>query len=297
MRIILAYMTVIILWATTPLAIKWSGQGPGFVFGAASRMSLGTLCMLLLLIIRWKKLPVHRKARQTYYVVAIQMYAALMSVYWGAQYVPSGWISVIFGLSPFLTAIFAALWLKGGQFTLSKLVSYFLGIGGLAMMFSSALQLNIQAVYGIISILAAVSLQTGCAVWVQRIQAKLAAIDQVTGGLLVALPFYLLSWLIINDAQWPEQLDIINIASIVYLGLVATTLGFVLYYYLLINLKATTVALIPMISPVLALYLGHTVNNEPFTLKIALGTALILSALIMHEFFDRFMQRMTRVKY
>ncbi len=291
MRIALAYISIIILWATTPLAIKWSGQGVGFVFAAASRMTMGALCMLLLLVFRRKHLPAHRKAKQTYLVVALQIYAAMMFVYWGAQYVPSGWISVIFGLSPFITTIFAAIWLKERQFTFAKLISYVLGIGGLSMMFSSALQLNIQAVYGILGVLMAMLLQTGSAVWVKRIQARLSATEQVTGGLLFALPAYLLSWAIMDNAQWPEQLETINIVSIMYLGLIATTIGFVLYYYVLIHLSATTVAMIPMVSPVLALYLGHTINHEPLTLKIVMGTALILSALLMHEFFDRFLGR------
>lgn len=288
MRIALAYIGVILLWATTPLAIKWSRDGPGFIFGAGSRMAIGAICMLCLLIIRRKRLPSHKKARQTYLAVAIQIYCAMLSVYWGAQFIPSGWVSVIFGLSPFITACFAAIWLKERSLTLAKIVSYFLGLSGLAIMFSSALQLSIQAVYGIIGILTAVTLQTASAVWVKRIQARLPAATQVTGGLLFALPAYLITWIVFDDAQWPQHLSVLNIASIVYLGLIATTIGFVLYYYVLIHLPATTVGFIPMISPVLALYLGHTINQEPLTAQIVTGTTLILSALVMHEFFDKF---------
>ncbi len=32
MRIALAYISVILLWATTPLAIKWSAEGGRFCF-------------------------------------------------------------------------------------------------------------------------------------------------------------------------------------------------------------------------------------------------------------------------
>ncbi|MCK5190354.1 MAG: DMT family transporter, partial [Methylococcales bacterium] len=131
-------------------------------------------------------------------------------------------------------------------------------------------------------------LQTASAVWVKRIHAKLPAYAQVTGGLLFALPAYLLTWVVFDNAQWPQHLSVLNMASIVYLGIIATTIGFVLYYYVLIHLPATTVGFIPLISPVLALYLGYTINHEPFTIKIATGTALILTALLMHEFFDRF---------
>lgn len=38
-----AYLAVILIWSTTPLAVKWSGEGPGFLFGALGRMALGVL--------------------------------------------------------------------------------------------------------------------------------------------------------------------------------------------------------------------------------------------------------------
>jgi drug/metabolite transporter (DMT)-like permease len=292
MRITLAYISIILLWATTPLAIKWSGEGPGFIFGAGSRMTIGTLCMLLFLLIRRKRLPSHRKAKQTYLAVAIQVYGAMMAVYWGAQFIPSGWVSVIFGLSPFLSALFAAIWLNERSLTFGKLLSYFLGLSGLAIMFSSALDLDIDAVYGIVGVLTAVSLQTASAVWVKRIHAKLPAISQVTGGLIYALPAYILTWIMFDDAQWPQQLSVINLASIVYLGMIATTIGFALYYYVLIHLSATSVGMIPLISPIFALFLGHTINHEAISLKIVTGTTLILSALIIHQFLDRLITRL-----
>jgi len=31
--IILAYLAIIIIWSTTPLAIKWSSEGVGFISG------------------------------------------------------------------------------------------------------------------------------------------------------------------------------------------------------------------------------------------------------------------------
>jgi hypothetical protein len=49
MRIGFAYLSVVLLWATTPLAIKWSIADIGFLFGVTSRMVIGMLCVLLVL--------------------------------------------------------------------------------------------------------------------------------------------------------------------------------------------------------------------------------------------------------
>ena len=38
-----AFLAVVLIWSTTPLAIQWSSEGGGFLFGVASRMLLGVL--------------------------------------------------------------------------------------------------------------------------------------------------------------------------------------------------------------------------------------------------------------
>ena len=286
MRITLTYISVILLWATTPLAIKWSGQGPGFLFGVTARMAIGTVCILLVLALMRQRLAWHRKALLTYLAIALQIYGAMLTVYWAAQFIPSGWISVIFGLTPLMTALLAAIFLGERSLTLGKLLAYGLGIGGLVVMFGSALQLGHDAVLGIGGVLVSAFLQSISAVWVKRIAAKLPALSQVTGGLLLALPAYLLTWWLV-DGHWPVLLTPTSLAAIIYLGIIATSLGFVLYYYLLTHLPATRVALITLVSPLLALMLGHFMNHEPLTIKVVTGTLLILSALIVHTFFER----------
>lgn len=286
MRVCLAYVTVILLWSTTPLAIKWSGEGPGFLFGATARMVIGAGGILLALAGSRKRLPWHKSALMTYLAVALQIYGSMMTVYWGAQFIPSGWISVLFGLTPLMTALLAIYCLGERNISLGRFLAYFFGIVGLAVMFGSALQSGRNAVMGITAVIIAALLQSLSAVWVKYVNAGLPALVQVAGGLLFALPIYLLTWFV-ADGHWPVLLPPISVASILYLGVVATTFGFVLYYYLLTRLEATQVALITLVSPVLALLLGRTVNQEPLTFRVLAGSLLILSALVLHEYFDR----------
>ncbi|MGZ4954805.1 MAG: DMT family transporter [Methylobacter sp.] len=286
MRIYLAYITIVLLWATTPLAIKWSGEGPGFLFGVTGRMVIGTVCILLMLGLYRQGLAWHRKALQTYLAVAVQIYGSMLVVYWAAQFIPSGWVSVIYGLLPLLMALLSAIWLRERSLKLGNLLAYILGISGLWAMFGSALQLGHEAVLGIIGVLASAFLQAVSSVWVKRIDAKIPALSQVAGGLLLSMPVYLLTWSEF-DGHWPTEISLTSLASIVYLGVIATPVGFVLYYYLLIHQSAAKVALITLVSPVMALLLGHAVNHEPLTMKVITGIMLILGALLTHEFFDR----------
>ncbi len=286
MRIVFAYITVVLLWATTPLAIKWSGEGPGFLFAVTGRMAIGMFCLLFTLAALRRSLVWHKKARLTYLAVAVQIYGSMIAVYWGAQFIPSGWISVIFGFAPLMTALLACLFFKERHISFSKFCAYCLGVSGLYIMFGSALGLGENAILGIVGVLVAALLQSIGAVWIKHIKAGLPALSQVTGGLGIALPAYLITWWTI-DGQWPESLSPVNIAAIVYLGVIATTVGFSLYYYLLTHLSAINVALISLMTPVMSLLLGHLVNHEPLNGQIIAGTSLILAALVMHEMFDR----------
>ncbi len=286
MRIYLAYISIILLWATTPLAIKWSVEGPGFLFGVTARMTIGLACLLLMLALSKQYLAWHRKALMIYLAVAVQIYGSMLAIYWAAQFIPSGWVSVIFGLLPLMTAILAAVWLRESSLTLGNLLAYALGLGGLWIMFGSALQIGYDAVLGIVGVLLSTFLQAVSSVWIKRIDGKIPALSQVTGGLLLSLPLYLITWAVF-DGHWPTEISPVSLASIIYLGMIATTVGFVLYYYLLLYQSATQVALITLVSPAIALLLGHAVNHEPLTLKIATGTLMILGALLIHEFFDR----------
>ena len=286
MRIFLAYVSVILIWATTPLAIKWSGEGPGFLFGAAARMTVGIVCVFFVLGMLRQRLVWNRKALRVYLAVAMQIYGSMLAVYWAAQFIPSGWISVLFGLTPLMTALIAAIWLGERSLTPGNLLAYVMGVGGLFVMFGTALQLGHDAALGVAGVLVSVFLQSFSAVLIKRVNANVSALSQVAGGLLLAVPAYLITWWVV-DGRWPIELPVASFASIIYLGVIATTIGFVLYYYLLIHLTATKVALIALASPVMALMIGHLLNHEPLTMKVIMGTLLILAALLMHEFFDR----------
>lgn len=287
MRIFLAYLGVVLIWSTTPLAIKWSSVDVSYVFGVTARMSIGAACLLLLMLLARQPLRLNSRALQTYLAVALQLYLSMLFTYWGAQYIPSGWVSVIFGLSPFMTAFLAAAFLHERSLGIGKIAAYILGVAGLLVMFDSALKISHLAIQGMLAMLLATFLYAVSSVWVKQIRAELPALTQISGGMLLALPAYLLTWYWLDDARLPVTMSQQTQWAILYLGMIATPIGFALFYYLLIYLPATSVAMITLVTPVFSLLLGYLVNQEPLTLKIAAGTGLIVLALAMHTFMER----------
>jgi len=281
-----AYIGVILIWSTTPLAINWSSQEGGFLFGVTGRMLLGAVVCLLLIRALRVVLPWHRAAARTYLAAGLGIYGAMISTYWGAQYIPSGLISVLFGLTPLVTGVLAALWLNERSFTPGRLAGLAAGLCGLGIIFASTLRVDAAALRGIAAVLLAVILHSVSSVRVKRLGADVPALAVTAGGLLVAAPLYLATWYA-WDGRVPQHLPLKTSLAIIYLGVVGSVVGFVLYYYALKHLTAARIALITLVTPVTALLLGRALNDEHVGIEVWLGTAVILLGLVLYQRSER----------
>ncbi len=276
-----AYLGIILIWATTPLAIKWSSASVGFAFGVSARMVLGTLVCLL--VIAMLRIPFvwNRQTLPSYFAAALSIYGAMMCVYWGAQYISSGLVSVVYGLLPLVTTLVATLMLRGSFLQPDKLIGITLGMAGLMVIFEPQDGINTLTLMGVAGVLASVLLQSISMIWLKRMAADVAPLALTGGGLLVALPFYLLTWWLL-DGDLHLDMSLRNGMAILYLSMVATVVGFALFYYVLKRLPADAIAIITLITPVLALMLGNQLNGEPLTLHVMIGAGLILTGLATH---------------
>ena len=291
MSVPLAYIGVIIIWSTTPLAIKWSGDDSGFLFGVTARMLIGLVfSSLLVMLISRRSIPWDKAARKVYLVAGIAIYGAMLSVYWGSQYISSGFISVIFGLNPIVTGIMAALWLNERSLTPAKIIGVIFGFAGLVIIFSQAFELGGNAVIGIAAVCISVLLHSWSSVWFKKLDIKLSALEITHGGLMVSVPLYLLTWFV-TQGSWPESFNQRGIGSIIYLGLFGSVLGFILFFYILKHVDVSRVSLITLITPVVALFLGYALNNEVLNLNVWFGTGLIMLGMSFYQWSDKLFRK------
>ena len=274
------------------MAIVWSGQGAGFLFGVSIRMLLGLCLMLLLLAVLRYPLGWHRKAWMTYLYAGLGLYGGMMLVYWGAQYIDSGWIAVLFGLTPMYSALMASWWLHDAPLTRAHIMGICLGILGLCVMFGSSLDLRDGALLGVLAVMLSGIIQSASAVLIQRVDAQIPALSMNAGGLLCATPLFLMSLLystpnFIDTMYTIPSTPSYALIAIVYLALFGSVLGFSLYFYVLKHVQATRVALISMLTPVLSLWLGHVLNDEAIHVNILLGSVCILVGLAVFVWGDR----------
>ncbi len=283
MSVPLAFLGVIVIWSTTPLAIKWSGEGPGFLFGVTGRMVIGALLCLLIFNLLRKPLPWHKQARRAYSAATLATFLAMLCVYAGAQYISSGLTAVLFGLTPIITAVFAHWLLQERSLTAEKTAGMLFALVGLVVIFAEdrlASQTNLWLGAGLV--LLATTFHSLSTVLVKKVNAQLPGFTVATGALVVTVPLFFVTWLVF-DGMPPADIPVHAASSIVYLGLVGSVIGYTLYFYVLRHSMASTVGMIPLITPVIALLIGNIANNEKFSGELLIGTGLILTGLALHQ--------------
>jgi drug/metabolite transporter (DMT)-like permease len=278
-----AYLGVILIWSTTPLAIQWSAQGASFSFAVMARMLIGLAICLVLLVATRTAFPFTAAARRLYAISGLSMFMAMLLTYWGALHIPSGLISVIFGLSPLVTGVFAALWLSERTLTPLRLAGLGLALAGLWLIFGQPWPGDGQATLGTAAVVAGMTLQALGLVWIKRLNLRASALAITTGSLGVAVPLFVLAWLIADSARLPPDTTLRAGAAIVYLGVLGSVVGFTLYYYVIKHLDAGRVALIMLVTPVAALLLGQMLNQERIPAVGWAGIALIGAGLLLYE--------------
>ncbi|MGE0385810.1 MAG: DMT family transporter [Gammaproteobacteria bacterium] len=281
----IAYLGLVVIWSTVPLAIKWSLDGPQYLFGVSARFAIAALVLLAALRLTGRPWPRHATALKVYALATLNFYSFIGS-YYAALRIPSGWIGVTWGAAPLLTAVLAAWWLGERSLTPRKVSGLLLGLAGFVVMFGTAAEFGPGAVLGLAANLTTVAVSTASTVWIKRIGAHIPALATTASGVTGAALAYGLTWALF-DGTVPERFDPRMAHAIVYAALAGTAVVYMCFYYVLRHVSATRIALASMVTPALALYVGHVGDGEPIGPRVWIGTAMIMLALVLHEMVPR----------
>ena len=282
MVIILAYLTVIFIWSTTPLAIQLSQDGLEFYSAVSLRMWLAALLSVPVVWLLKQRLAFHKQALVSYLAGSVGVYGAMMAVYWGAAYIPSGLISVLYGLAPMLSGAIAFVWLKERELTPARVLALLIALSGLTLVVSARLAVDDNAWRGILGTLVSVLCFSWSAVWVKKANAGLHPMVQTSGTLWLSSLGYLLT-LPLFGLHLPQPWPLTSQLGLGYLVVFGSVVGFMLYFFILKYLSAARVTLITLVAPVLAMSWGNLINGEEFQPTALRGAALLLAGLALYQ--------------
>lgn len=278
------YLLIIIIWATTPLAIKLGVETFPPMASLTLRIALAFIIGSAICTIQGYAGLNIRKHWPLYFAASISLFPNMALVYVAAQYIPSGLIALLFGLSPFFSALLSPFILGESNMELRKWFAISLAAAGLVLIFFDGINLSQESATGIILMLLSNLLFSGSALWVKRLSKRFTVppLEQALGSMAFSLPGMVLTWIFFFGVE-PFEYSAVSLAALLYLALFGSLIGFVAYYYILSRMTAETVSLIPFITPVLAMVLGVIFLNEVITPVMFSGAGLILLALVIYQ--------------
>lgn len=198
--------------------------------------------------------------------------------YYGAQYVASGLLSIVFSLAAIGNVILSAL-VFGARIERRIVIGGLLGVAGVAAMFYpelGGLRADASAFLGLaLSLAGTVSFCIGNMVSVAAQRRRLPIFASTAWGMTygtIALTLFSLARGQTFSIDW----SVTYLGSLLYLSLVASVVAFGVYFTLLGRIGAARAGYTTVMYPVVALVISTFAEDYRWSLPAALGLAAVL---------------------
>ncbi|MDN3377014.1 MULTISPECIES: DMT family transporter [unclassified Pseudoalteromonas] len=296
MNVKVSYLFMVLIWSTTPLGIVFSSETVAPTLAVLMRMLIGLVLAAFVVSIANVRIPWHRRACFLYGYSSIGIYGGMLLSYMAAKTVPSGLISLTFGLAPILSGLLAQRLLNEPKFSAIKLIALAFALIGLYLVSQRHIQGSLMQMQGLLYVLLAVCFFSLSGVMIKRVKIAIHPMATTFGALIFVTPLFFITWWLLdgelNSALWSAK----SLWSIVYLGVFGSLIGALAYFHVLQKLAASTVALTTLITPSFAIALGAWLNNEPVDLQLIMGAVIILLSLAVFQFGEGWFSKRGKLK-
>jgi len=202
-------------------------------------------------------------------------------VYQAETVLPSGLVSVLFGVYPMLQALAGHIFLDGERLRSTQWIGFGLGLAGLVLLFrTDLLGFGPDGVpTALLLLLSPVSVVVGTTL-VKRYGGGVSSTLLNRNGMFVGAAL-LLGVAFAFERETAADWTMPAIASVLYLAIIGTVVTFSLYFWLLRYTPAHRMALIAYVTPALALLLGWALADEPLTFSILAGAGCVLCGVLL----------------
>ncbi|HEY3571407.1 MAG TPA: EamA family transporter [Thermoanaerobaculia bacterium] len=269
---------LILIWSTTWAVIRVGLRGLPPFTGVALRFAIASAVLLAVAPLFGVRLGRQPNELRIWWINTFLTFTIPYGVlYWSEQWLPSGLAAVIFATTPLITALVAHFSLPAERLTPQTILGVLVGFGGIAVLYSG----DFQALGGgPVARAAAVMLIAPTCAALSNVAVKrwgggihplsISAVPMAVTAVLMGT----LAWVV--ERGRPATFNTPAVLSLLYLGLIGSALPFTLYFWLLRQEAATRMSMINYATPVLAVAIGTLFMGEPITLRIVLGSALVL---------------------
>ena len=275
------YALLVLIWATTPLAIVWSVQEVHPMWVLIIRYFGASIIALFLLKLMRDPLPFDQTSMKSYLAGSLNLIGAQLFIYLAANYLTSGLMALIFGFSPLIAGLIGHVILKTHKLIWLQWLGMAIAVAGLSFVFADSADSKINPI-GVVLMLISIVSYISSIFWVKQLNAPLSPMSQATGSLIISalgslclLPFI---W-----QHMPTQMPGMHtMIGFVFTMIMSSIVAMLCYFWLIRRLAASTVSLSNVMTPLIALVLGATLNHEHISPNAFVGIAVVMFGIVMY---------------
>ena len=284
-KTLLAFAIIYFVWGSTYLAIRVGvREVPPFLL-AAMRFLIAGLLLYGWMIARGERSPTGRQWASASLLAILIFVLDYGLVFWAEQRVPSGVAAVMMATIPAFMALSEIIFLRTQRLSVRLTLALLIGIGGVAVLMSSSLNLGgapIDKVGAAALIVASISWSVA-SVLSRKLplppsKVMSSGAQMLAGGVFLALTAAALGefrsfhpWAISRGA-W---------LSLLYLIVAGSIIGYTAYVWLIHHESPTKVGTYAYVNPVVAVLVGYFLGGETIDPRTILGTLFVLISVVV----------------
>jgi drug/metabolite transporter (DMT)-like permease len=283
-RAYLCWAIICIVWGTTYLGIRVTLETLPPGLSAGLRWLIAGSLLVAGHVATGRRLPPRAEWRGFAVLGILFIVAGNGLVVVAEQWVPSGLTAVLLATTPFWMVGLERLLPHGERPTSRTWAGLVVGFGGIVLLvwpeMTAGGATGTRFVFGVISLqLACIAWSAGSAYTRSRHQERSAlggaALQMIVGGLILTA---------IGSAagEWPRvAFSARSAVAFGYLVIVGSIVAYSSYIYTLKHLPVSTISLYAYINPVIAMVLGSLILAEPFGVRTAAASAIVLAGVAL----------------
>ena len=275
------YVLLVLIWATTPLAIVWSVQEVHPMWVLIIRYFGASVIALCLLKLMRGPLPFDSTSMKSYLAGSLNLIGAQLFIYLAANYLTSGLMALIFGFSPLIAGLIGHVILRTQKLIALQWIGMAIAISGLSFVFADSADSKVNP-WGVVLMLISMVSYISSIFWVKQINAPLSPMSQATGSLMVSA----LGSLLLIPFIWQHVPTVMpgvkTMIGFIFTMIMSSIVAMLCYFWLIRRLTASTVSLSNVMTPIIALILGAMLNNEHISMNAFVGIAVVMLGIVMY---------------
>ena len=272
------YILLIVLaliWSSAFFNIKIATYSFGPVTIAFLRIFFGAIPVVALCLYKKIKIEAFSKDWQWFALIGVvNLVIPFFLIAYGVQKVQSNLAAILMASTPLSATVLAHFFTSNEKINLTKTFGVLLGFSGIVFLFSDNILINENNFFSALIIFFASTFYVIGGLLTLKISNKKN--ENVTASILIWATLFLIPITVFTEQPWNLNPSMESIISVIYLGVVATGLAWLLRFRILINNGLVFQAQVAYLIPIFGIILSYIFLKEIITPKVLVAVVAII---------------------